>query len=141
MCLDINIFLFFLSIFLFFIFFDNEEIHDYKSHDIRSQTQTLGEEAGRIMLRYMSMACLPHGVHIVYSQLMYRHQSRVIYCQHGLCIYYINRIAIYQRLLVEFSYDPYLISTLRFIVCVVIGLLTSGCHNTTSLHYTNLSLS
>ena len=35
----------------------------------------------------------------------------------------------HQRLFVEFSYDHYLISALRFIACVVIGLLTSGCHN------------
>jgi len=33
------------------------------------------------------------------------------------------------RLLVEFSYDLYLISVLRFIVCITIGLLTSSCHN------------
>ena len=58
------------------------------------------------------------------SQLIYEHQGRVIYCQHRPCIYCINRVAIHQGLLVKFSCDSYLISALRFIACVAIGLLT-----------------
>ena len=38
-------------------------------------------------------------------------------------------VEIHWGLLVEFSCDPYLISTLRFITCVTIGLLTSGYYN------------
>ena len=38
------------------------------------------------------------------------------------CIYCINKIAIYQRLLVEFSYDLYLIFTLRFTCSITINL-------------------
>ena len=33
------------------------------------------------------------------------------------------------RLFVKFSCESHLISTLRFITCVTIGLLTSSCHN------------
>ena len=46
----------------------------------------------------------------------------------------------HQRLFVEFSCDHYLTSALRFIACVVIGLLTSGCHNT-NCHNTNWAYS
>ena len=44
-------------------------------------------------------------------------------------IYSINRVAIHWGLFVEFSYNSYLISILRLIACVTIGLLTSGCYN------------
>ena len=44
-------------------------------------------------------------------------------------IYSINRVAIHWELFIEFSYNSYLISILRFITCVTISLLTSGCHN------------
>ena len=67
---------------------------------------------------------------MVEAQTTHGHQGKVIYCQHGPCTYNINRVVIYWELLVEFSCDFYLISALRFIVCITIGLLTSGCHNT-----------
>ena len=41
----------------------------------------------------------------------------------------------HQELLVEFSCDPHLISALRFIACVTIGLLTSDCHNRNNLSF------
>ena len=72
---------------------------------------------------------------MVHSQIVYRHQGRVIYCQHGLCIDCVNRIAIHWRLLVEFSCNSYLISTLRFNLVTLFGLCTkwllqysSYCH-------------
>ena len=41
----------------------------------------------------------------------------------------------HQELLVEFSCDPHLISALRFIACITIGLLTSGCYNRNNLGF------
>ena len=83
------------------------------SHDVRSQAQTFEKETRRMTLKCMSIACSSHGVHMVYSQTMHGHQGGVIYCQHKPCIYCINKIAIYQRLLVEFSYDSHLISIMK----------------------------
>ena len=92
------------------------------SHDVKSQTQTLGEEARRMILKYLLIVCLSYGIYMVYLQTIYGHQGRAIYCQHGPCIYYINKIAIYWRLLIKFSCNPYLISILRFITYVVLQL-------------------
>ena len=99
------------------------------SHYVRSQAQTLGEGAERMMLRYMLIVYSPHSIHIVHLWTTYRYQNRVIYHYHGPYIYCINRIVIYWKLLVEFSCDLHLISTLRFITYVTISLLTNICHN------------
>ena len=79
------------------------------THDIRLQAQTLEEETRRMILRCISTAYSSHGIYMVYSWLMCGHQGRIIYCQHGPCIYCINRVAIHQGLLVKFSCDSHLI--------------------------------
>ena len=75
--------------------------------------------------RYMSMACSPHGVHMVHSWLTHGHQDRAIYHQHRPYIYSINRIAIHQRLL--------LVILMRFslvrLLSALLTILVSGCHN------------
>ena len=74
---------------------------------------------------------------MVEAWTIHGYQGRSIYCQHRpqeLCI---NRVAVYWRLLVKFSYNLYLISTLRFIPCIVIGLLTSSCHNILEAQFSN----
>ena len=49
-------------------------------------------------------------------------RAEVNYLQHRPCVTYINRVAIQQRFLVEFSCDPYINSPLRaLLVCVIIG--------------------
>ena len=66
---------------------------------------------------------LSNSIHIVYSQMTYKHQDRSNYLQHGSCVTYINRVAIQQRLLVEFSCDLHINSLLRaLLTCVIIGL-------------------
>ena len=73
--------------------------------------------------RSMLTVQLPYSVYIVHSQMTHGYQGRSSYLQHGPCVTYINRIAIQQRLLVEFSCDPYIDSLLRaLLVCVIIGL-------------------
>ena len=81
------------------------------------------EQSRQIMSSSVLTAQLPHGVHMVYSWTMHGHQNRSNYQQHGPCVTYINRVAIQQRLLVEFSYDPHINSLLKaLLACVIIGL-------------------
>ena len=96
--------------------------HDI-SHDVRSQAQSRLEQFRQIMSRSMLAILLPHSIHMVYSQMTHGLQGRVIIKQHGPCVIYINRVALQQRLLVEFSCDPYIDSLLKaLLVCVIIGL-------------------
>ena len=81
------------------------------------------EQSRQIMLRSMLTAQLPYGVYMVHLWMMHGLQGRVIIKQHGPCVIYINRVAIQQRLLVEFSYDLHIDSLLRaLLACVIIGL-------------------
>ena len=71
----------------------------------------------------MLTVCLFHSVHMVHSWTTYGLQGRVNIKQHRLCVIYINRVAIQQRLFVKFSCDSYINSLLRaLLVCVIIGL-------------------
>ena len=71
----------------------------------------------------MSTAYLPYGIHMVHSWTMHGHQGRSNYSQHGLCVNYINRVAIQWGLLVEFSCDSYIDSLLRaLLIHITIGL-------------------
>ena len=66
---------------------------------------------------------LSHSIYMVHSQTIHRHQGRSNYLQYGPCVTYINKVAIQQRLLIEFFYNPYIDSLLRaLLACVIIGL-------------------
>ena len=45
-------------------------------------------------------------------------------------MYHINRVAVHQRLLVEFFCDFHEILSFEFILVTLLVFVTSGCHNT-----------
>ena len=122
-------YLFFLILYFFsfeflflFLFIDDKEACDI-SHDVRSQAQSRLEWTRWMMSRSILTACLPYNVYMVYSWMMHGLQGRVNIKQHRPHINYINRVAIQQGLLVEFSCDLHINSLLRaLLLCVIIGL-------------------
>ena len=57
------------------------------------------------------------------TQIIHRLQDKINQCQYGLSVIYINRVAIQQRLFVEFSYNPHINNLLKaLLICVIIGL-------------------
>ena len=117
------IFLFFLNFFLLMmkrhIILQSHDI----SHDMRSQAQSGLKQIRWMTLRNMLTMWLSYDVYMVYLWMTYEHQGRVIIKQHKLYVIYINRIAIQQRLLVEFSCGPHINSLLRALLpYMIIGL-------------------